>query len=83
MQLSVDNMTCQRCARAITEAVREADPAASIIVDVRAQCVTVVADVSSSEIVRTIAEAGYTPIILPRVASVDPERSSHSSRRLI
>jgi copper chaperone len=63
MQLSVDDVTCQRCARAITEAVREADPAASVIVDVRTQCVTVVADVSSGEIVRIISDAGYAAVI--------------------
>ncbi|KLU20495.1 hypothetical protein EOS_41035 [Caballeronia mineralivorans PML1(12)] len=63
MQLSVDDMTCQHCARAITEAVREADPAASVIVDVGAQCVTVAADVSSGVIVTTISDAGYTAVI--------------------
>ncbi|AJZ56378.1 heavy-metal-associated domain-containing protein [Paraburkholderia fungorum] len=63
MQFSVDDMTCGRCARAITEAVREADPVASVTVDVGAKCVTVVSDVPSGEIVRAISVAGYTAVI--------------------
>jgi copper chaperone len=63
MQLSVDEMTCQHCARAITEAVREADPVASVTVDVGARCVTVISDVSSGEIVRAISDAGYTAVV--------------------
>ncbi|MFM0268199.1 MULTISPECIES: heavy-metal-associated domain-containing protein [Paraburkholderia] len=63
MQFSVNDMTCEHCARAITEAVREADPVASVAVDVGAKCVTVISDVSSIEIVRAISDAGYTAVI--------------------
>jgi len=63
MQLLVDEMTCQHCARAITEAVREADPVASVTVDVGAKSVTVISDVSSGEIVRAISDAGYTAVV--------------------
>ncbi|MDQ6464946.1 heavy-metal-associated domain-containing protein [Paraburkholderia madseniana] len=56
-------MTCEHCARAITEAVREADPAASVTVDVGAKCVTIISDVSSGEMVRAISDAGYTAVI--------------------
>ncbi len=65
MQFSVNDMTCEHCARTITEAVREADPVAAVAVDVGTKCVTVVSDAPPGEIARAIVDAGYTPVIRP------------------
>lgn len=56
-------MTCEHCVHAITEAVREADPLASVAVDVGAKCVTVDSGIPADEIAKAIADAGYTPVI--------------------
>ncbi|WP_407973400.1 heavy-metal-associated domain-containing protein (plasmid) [Burkholderia pyrrocinia] len=65
MQFSVKDMSCDHCARAITAAVAEVDPRASVEVDVDAKCVTVISDLQSGEIAKAIAKAGYTPLLRP------------------
>lgn len=63
MQFSVEDMSCEHCAHAITGAVREADPLASVVVDVGAKCVTVDSGMPPDEIAKAIVGAGYTPDI--------------------
>ena len=55
----VQGMTCGGCARAVTNAVQQADPAAAVAVDLGAKTVAVTSSASSDRLQRAIEEAGY------------------------
>jgi copper chaperone len=54
-------ISCGHCARAVTEAVHAADPAAQVQVDVASKRVSVESQVPREAIVAQLAEAGYPP----------------------
>lgn len=59
----VDDMTCGHCARAITEAVRSQDAAATVEFDMSRHLVRInhtTAD--AAKLAAAIADAGYTPV---------------------
>jgi copper chaperone len=59
----VNDMTCGHCANTITKAVKEADKAAKVQIDLarhRVQVEPVTAD--AREVADAIEEAGYTPV---------------------
>lgn len=63
LAFQVDDMTCGHCASAITNAVKGADEAARITVDVGRHLVTVEPGTASASVIRdAIAGAGYTPV---------------------
>ncbi|MDO5653906.1 MAG: heavy-metal-associated domain-containing protein [Brachymonas sp.] len=63
LTFNVQDMTCGHCARAITEAVQELDPSATVEVDINTKRVTVDKHrVGAEAIAKTITEAGYTPV---------------------
>lgn len=63
--LSVPDMTCGHCVKAITSAVAEIDPHAVLQVDLAAHQVRVDgAVVSEAELVEALREAGYTPEVV-------------------
>ena len=54
-------ISCDHCARAVTEAVHAADPAAQVQVDVPTQRVNVESQVTHEAIVAQLVDAGYPP----------------------
>ena len=56
---SVTGMTCGGCARAVTNALHEVDPAASVEVDLGARKVAVTSTASADRLQSAIEEAGY------------------------
>ncbi|MEJ6022134.1 heavy-metal-associated domain-containing protein [Ramlibacter sp. PS4R-6] len=61
MQFNIPQMSCGHCARAVTEAVKEVDPNATVDVDLASKQVSVVSTAERQEIVAALAEAGYAP----------------------
>jgi copper chaperone len=61
----VNDMTCGHCASTITKAVKQADQAAQVRVDLAAHRVEIDAvDADAAELADAIKEAGYTPVAL-------------------
>lgn len=59
----VKDMTCGHCARAITQAVQAADPAAQVSVDLALKRVQVEPGAAdAARLQQAIADAGYTPV---------------------
>ncbi|WP_339531737.1 heavy-metal-associated domain-containing protein [Pseudomonas mucidolens] len=57
---NVEGMTCGHCVRAVTQAVQNRDPAASVRVDLAAKEVGVESRLSPQEVIDLIAEEGYS-----------------------
>ncbi len=59
----VDDMSCGHCVKAITQAVREADPAAQVHIDLATHRVEIEpARADAQALSRAITDAGYTPV---------------------
>jgi copper chaperone len=58
-QFDVQGMTCNHCARAVTEAVRRIDAAATVEVDLAAGRVAVESSVPRERLAAAIREEGY------------------------
>jgi copper chaperone len=61
MQFHVEDMTCGGCARAVTAAVREVDPAAMVDADPPSRTVRVETARAEAEIRAALAAAGFPP----------------------
>ena len=61
IEFKVGDMTCSHCVRAVTEAVREAEPEARVYVDLETKRVRVEGASGSQKVAGAIREAGYTP----------------------
>lgn len=59
---TVKDMTCGHCAATITEAVKAADPAGRVEIDLAAQRVTVESALSAERIAAAITRAGFSPV---------------------
>ncbi|MBC3957003.1 MULTISPECIES: heavy-metal-associated domain-containing protein [Pseudomonas] len=60
MQLfHVQGMTCGHCVRAVTQAIRQQDPAAEVQVELASKEVKVQSVLSAEHIIRLIGEEGY------------------------
>jgi copper chaperone len=57
----IPNMTCGHCVRAVTEAVKAADPQAQVQVDLPTHRVQVQTTAARDQVVARLAEAGYEP----------------------
>ena len=57
---SVEGMTCGHCVRAVTQAVQNEDPAASVKVDLAAKEVGVESRLSAEQLISLISEEGYS-----------------------
>jgi copper chaperone len=57
--LKVPDMSCAHCAGVITKSLRELDPAAVVGFDMHEQQVQVDTIYSATDVVRTLAAAGY------------------------
>jgi copper chaperone len=56
---NVQGMSCGHCVRAITEALKAKDPAASVRVDLAAKEVGVESALSAEQVISLISEEGY------------------------
>ncbi|KPB77232.1 copper resistance protein CopZ [Pseudomonas syringae pv. tomato] len=60
MQLfTVQGMTCGHCVRAVTEAIKNDDPAAEVQVELASKQVKVQSSLSPEQIIGLIGEEGY------------------------
>jgi len=63
-QFLVPDMTCGHCVKAITAAVTEADPAATLQIDLPGHLVNVSSQALSDDaLLETLREAGYSPTL--------------------
>jgi len=61
MQFHIDNMTCGGCARALTAAIRDLDPAATVTADPPTRRVDVQSARGEAEIRAALTIAGFPP----------------------
>ena len=61
IEFQIPNMSCGHCVRAITEAVKSADPAAKVEIDLAARRVQVDTQLARDALVARLTEAGYAP----------------------
>lgn len=59
MQLHIENMTCDACARRITNAVRSVDPQAQVTADPPSRKLRLVTQADQQALLAALAEAGY------------------------
>ena len=57
---SVEGMTCGHCVRAVTQALQNQDPAASVNVNLAAKEVGVESRLSAEQVIELISEEGYS-----------------------
>jgi copper chaperone len=60
-EFNVDDMTCGHCVARVTQALKEADPAAAVTIDLPAHKVTVDGSAARDAYAEAIRGAGYTP----------------------
>lgn len=61
IEIKVPDMTCGHCVSAVTKAVKALDPAATVDISLADHRVRVESRSAKDQILRVIAEAGYTP----------------------
>ena len=61
LEFDVQQMTCNHCVRAVTEAVHSTDPQAKIEVDLATHKVRVETPRERATVAAALAEAGYAP----------------------
>ncbi len=61
IEFKLPDMTCGHCASRVTQALKQADPACEVRIDLRAQQVQVRSAEDRETLSAALAEAGYTP----------------------
>ena len=61
IEFEIKNMSCGHCVGAITKAVKQLDPAATVETDLVTKTVTIESSQSREVLASALAEAGYTP----------------------
>jgi copper chaperone len=61
LDFHIPDMTCGHCVKAVTEAVKAADPAAELKIDLPTHRVQVQTAAPREQVVAKLVEAGYTP----------------------
>jgi len=61
MEFSLPDMSCGHCVSSVTKAVKQADPAAKVDVDLAGKRVKVETTQPREPIARALSEAGYPP----------------------
>jgi len=73
----VNDMTCGHCVSAITQAVKRADPAAKVSVDLATRRVEIHASAADGAALQAaIQGAGYSPRSAPPASRAGPQRAS-------
>ena len=65
LQYTVEDMSCQHCVKAITAAVTQAVPGATVDIDLERHLVRIEQASDSDQVSAAIRDAGYTPVRLP------------------
>lgn len=63
IEFQVSNMTCGHCVAAITKAVKSADPAATVEIDLAAKQVRIQGNLDAARYAGLIRDAGYEPVM--------------------
>lgn len=61
IEFKVPDMTCGGCVASVTKALKAADPACEVKVDLASKQVQVDSTKSRDELVAVVADAGFTP----------------------
>jgi copper chaperone len=59
IKLTVPDMSCGHCVKTITEAIKVADPTATVICDVASKQVTLDSAANPVKLLQALADAGY------------------------
>jgi len=60
MKLIVDNMSCNHCVKAVTKAINDIDPKATVMVDLTKKEVTIDGgSISQEAAIKAVDDAGY------------------------
>ncbi len=59
MEFSIPDMSCGHCVKAITQALAQLDPAATLSVDLPTRTITVQTAQEREKVAAALAEAGY------------------------
>jgi len=59
IQFTLPDMTCGHCAGRVSAALRSADPACTISIDLASKTVSVQSDADHDELAQVLADAGY------------------------
>jgi len=65
MQFQVDNLSCQHCVRAVTEAIKARDAQATVAVDLVSKQVVVGSALPVEQVIAALGEEGYPARLLP------------------
>ncbi len=65
MQFHVDNLSCQHCVRAVTEAIRARDAQATVAVDLASKQVVVASTLPAEHVIEALGEEGYPATLMP------------------
>ncbi|WP_062115330.1 heavy-metal-associated domain-containing protein [Aureimonas sp. AU40] len=66
MKLSIEDMSCEGCARSVTRAIQRLDPAAEVVVDRLGGTAEVTTAANGEALLAALAQAGYPSQILSR-----------------
>jgi copper chaperone len=61
IEFKLPDMTCGHCASRVTQTLKQADPAAQVVVDLKAQTVQVQGGADRAVLAEALADAGYPP----------------------
>jgi len=61
MEFNIPAMSCGHCVKAITQALQQLDPAATVSVDLPAKQVTLQTSQEREKVAAALTEAGYPP----------------------
>ena len=61
IEFQIPAMSCGHCVQAVTEAVKTADPAADVSIDLPSKTVRVQTTADRQALVEQLTKAGYTP----------------------
>lgn len=62
IEFRVNDMTCGHCVATVTKAVKAAEPAATVDIDLRSKRVRVEGTNARDKVEAAIKDAGYTPV---------------------
>ena len=61
MEFTLPTMTCGHCVRAVTEAVKSADPDAKVVIDLPTHKVVIESQLPQQAFAAALTEEGYPP----------------------
>ena len=62
LAFTVQDMTCNHCAKTITAALKAADPAGQCQIDLAAKRVSIETALPADRVAKVIRDAGYSPV---------------------